>query len=259
MNRTALLSRKAFTLVELLVVIAIIAILAAMTLSALARARRQAQIKEAQTQIGMIVTAINSYEADYSRFPVSSNAQNYATSQKGDFTYGTAGTTGIQLPNGSAASIQNPGAGAYQTNNAEIVAILMDLETYGDGRPTINAGHVKNPNKTKYLPAKMSGNNTMPGVGNDGVYRDPWGNPYIITIDLNFDDKARDAFYDQSAVSADPANANIGLNGLTFNSSAGMFEVNSKVMVWSAGFDKTVDPAGKANQGVNRDNVVSWK
>jgi hypothetical protein len=34
-----------------------------------------------------------------------------------------------------------------------------------------------------------------PGVGTDLVYRDPWGNPYIITLDLNYDEKARDACY----------------------------------------------------------------
>ena len=49
----------------------------------------------------------------------------------------------------------------------------------------------------------MAGNTTSPGVGPDGVYRDPWGNPYIITIDLNYDDKARDAFYRNPTVSAD--------------------------------------------------------
>ena len=56
-----------------------------------------------------------------------------------------------------------------------------------------------------------------PGVGSDGVYRDPWGNPYIITLDLNFDEKARDAFYRAVSVSQDPAssaNPKSGLNGL---------------------------------------------
>ena len=46
-----------------------------------------------------------------------------------------------------------------------------------------------------YLNATRPGDTNTPGVGPDGVYRDPWGNPYIITVDLNYDDKARDAFY----------------------------------------------------------------
>ena len=33
------------------------------------------------------------------------------------------------------------------------------------------------------------------------VYRDPWGNPYIITMDLNYDEQCQDAFYCQQAVS----------------------------------------------------------
>ena len=33
----------------------------------------------------------------------------------------------------------------------------------------------------------------------------------------------------------------------------------SKVMVWSAGPDKKVDPKSKANVGANKDNILSWK
>ncbi len=69
---------------------------------------------------------------------------------------------------------------------------------------TINQGHVKNPQKTRYLNPTMATDINSPGVGPDGVYRDPWGNPYVITVDLNYDDKARDAFYRRPAVSAGP-------------------------------------------------------
>jgi hypothetical protein len=41
----------------------------------------------------------------------------------------------------------------------------------------------------------MSGDTNSPGVGTDLVYRDPWGNPYIITMDLNYDEMCKDAFY----------------------------------------------------------------
>ena len=111
----------------------------------------------------------------------------------------------------------------------------------------------------------MSGNTTSPGVGPDGVYRDPWGNPYIITIDLNYDDKARDAFYRSPAVSTDTGdtsgNPKRGLNGLIPKVIGGntVYEANSPVMVWSAGPDKMIDPAQPANVGANKDNILSWK
>jgi hypothetical protein len=102
---------------------------------------------------------------------------------------------------------------------------------------------------------------TRPGVGPDGVYRDLWGNPFIITLDLNLDEKARDAFYANATVSQDPADNNRGLDGLIKKILPGgsVFEANSPVMVWSAGPDKKIDPTVNARSGANRDNVLSWK
>jgi hypothetical protein len=103
-------------------------------------------------------------------------------------------------------------------------------------------------------------------VGPDLVYRDPWGNPYIISLDLNGDNKTRDAFYRQANVSQ--LNSSAGYNGLVQSNSvvADSFEANTTVMVWSLGPDGncSVDATGtampniKANQDPNKDNVTSW-
>ncbi len=93
----------------------------------------------------------------------------------------------------------------------------MDMQTYpGSGAPTINNNHVKNPKQTKFLNATMTSDPTLPGVGPDLVYRDPWGNPYVISMDLNYDDQCEDAFYCQWAVSENPpgGSSQSGYNGL---------------------------------------------
>ena len=269
---------RGFTLIELLVVISIIAILAAMLLPVLARVKVEAKIHTAQVEIGGLVSAIRDYDSTYSRYPVSKEAMAAAAGQTEDFTFGTTGVAcaGPAGPNGFGAGFSTPTGVepivapgspltpfAYQTNNAEVVAILMDLESYGNGIRTVNYGHIKNPQRTKFLNANFSSNTSSPGVGLDGVYRDPWGNPYIISLDLNGDDKTRDSFY-RGPVSAGAsgqvsAKNPTGLNGLVLDPSGKYYEANLPVMVWSAGPDKLIDPSQPATLGANKDNILSWK
>jgi prepilin-type N-terminal cleavage/methylation domain-containing protein len=248
--------RAGFTLVEMLVVIAIIAILASMLLPVLSKVRVSAQKAQAKLQMQDLVTDIIKYDSDYGRFPVSPAVQ--AAAGSGDFTYG-----GSLFADNIANSVLPATDSVYTTNNSEVIAILMDITD--TSVTAVNQNHQKNPQSTIFLNAKMTGDtNTWPGVGSDLVYRDPWGNPYVITMDLNYDEQCNDAFYTLQKVSQNGVNSQQGYNGLVNPDANGMsdnFRYHGKVMVWSAGPDKkiVVGPASGATSGVNKDNILSWQ
>ena len=235
-----------FTLVEILTVIAIIGILAAMLLVVLAQARNKALKVKAKKEATEIVTAIQAYDSAYGQFPISTDVRNLAGNQ--DFTYGDALLTSALGP------------GSYGANNSEVMAILMDITNYPTGGPTANVNHSKNTQQRAFLTANMVSDATLPGVGPDLVYRDPWGTPYVITLDLSYDERCRDEFYRRAAVSGlGGTNANPGFNGLTNpDGTPDNFLYHGKVMVWSAGPDKAIAPGLPANQGANKDNILNW-
>lgn len=170
-------------------------------------------------EMSQIEAAIRAYETEYGKMPISLEP---SPNKQADFTFGTAGT-------GSKIQIQNRGGGR-QANNSEVMAVLMDLTTFRNGQATVNTNHVRNPKRVAFLDAKQTQGNHRPGVGEDGVYRDPWGNPYIITIDLNGDGFCEDPLYGK---------------------------VPRKIVVWSFGPDGKADPSLKPKEGVNQDNVTT--
>jgi prepilin-type N-terminal cleavage/methylation domain-containing protein len=250
-----------FTLVELLTVIAIIAILAAMLLPVLSKAKLSAYKTQAKVQVNDIATAIQAYDSAYGRFPVTTQAQSNAG--LGDYTYCGFYTNanGITWPNSTSC----------ETSNCDVIAVLMDYTNYPDPLitgSTVNTNYQMNPQKTMFLNAKLSGWDPkqpglpLPGVGGDLVYRDPWGNPYIISMDLNYDGQCVDAFYGLSAVSKGNQQGLVNPTSPTSNN----YQFHGTVMVWSMGpygpgtpSASSFDPAQASTASINKNHILSWQ
>jgi prepilin-type N-terminal cleavage/methylation domain-containing protein len=217
---------QAFTLIEMLVVIAIIGILAGILLPALAAVKVKAKIKQAQMEMMNLGAAIKAYEKEYNRFPGSAKVEQNGNP---DFTFGDGGIATGKL---------------YEDNNRVVMCILLNHldQAPADIKPDIKN---RNPRNLSLFDAKWVQNNEPGGVGTgDHIFRDPWGSPYIITIDLNGDDKCVDAYYKT-------------IGGPGFTGAAPPYEFTGDVMIWSFGPDKQFGTV--AGKNFDKDNILSWK
>jgi prepilin-type N-terminal cleavage/methylation domain-containing protein len=241
-------SVHAFTLIELLVVMAIMGILAGLLLTALAAAKLNAQRTLCHTEETQLVTAISAYYAAYGRLPASTNAVNAVTNS--DFTFGTSVTGGGgELSNmpvipGAAGGITTSNS-SYQNNNSEVIAILRD-DVYYPEYATNGAqvlGHIYNSQQTQFYQGKLATGPGSPGIGTDEIMRDPWGLPFIVTLDLSGDGRVLDPY----------------LNQIYRNQYLGTtLMVPGQAVVWSFGPARQIDLTTGSKSAANKYMVTSF-
>ena len=209
-------STRAFTLIELLVVIAIIAILIGLLFPAFNAVQKQAKQTQAKNDLTQIVNAVNAFYTDYGKYPL-------PTGTTGDFIYG-------------------PGGNSNPPSNAELLYTLR-----GVNAGTMNLNNAANPRIIVFISPPYVKNDTAgnrrSGVSNtDGSYYDPWGTPYDVKIDGNYDNSMTNPYGN--------------------NQGAGPSPLTIGVIAWSLGSDQALGstPPSTGN-GIytNSDDVISWQ
>jgi prepilin-type N-terminal cleavage/methylation domain-containing protein len=198
-------SEAAFTLIELLVVISIIAVLIGLLFPVFQGVQNQARKAQARNDLVQIVTAIGAYYTEYGKYPLTPTAP-------ADTTYGGT-STNEQLFNElrSVTPLQNP---------RRIVFL--------------------SPPDVKDVNNPRAGISSAPAPA--GQYFDPWGKPYLVRIDTDYDNQV-----------SNPYSQNAGAAPL----------LRSAVIAWSFGKDASsqsisTTPSDK-NAGTNKDDVISWQ
>jgi prepilin-type N-terminal cleavage/methylation domain-containing protein len=207
-------SRRAFTLIELLVVIIIIAILVGFLFPAFRGVQDQAKRTQAKNDLSQIVTAVNAYYTEYGKYPIDT-------------------------------TVKGTGDATYSTDNNGLFDILRNMTG-------ITPGNALNPRGIVFIqppPAKDQTNSTSGIKTSTGVWYDPWGSPYNVAIDGNYNNIVRAPNYTDLAatyVTATDGSSDVG--------------VGTGVIGWSFGADLTLGTKSPASSNYkNSDDVISWQ
>ena len=103
----------------------------------------------------------------------------------------------------------------------------MARETVAGAQSEVATNQLRNARRIECLNERLAGDTNSPGIGPDFVFRDPWGSPYIITLDLNGDGKSDDCLY----------------------------HIKGAVSVWSFGPDRKASATKPTDADVNKDNI----
>jgi prepilin-type N-terminal cleavage/methylation domain-containing protein len=159
--------RHNFTLTEVLTVIAIIGILAAITTPVVIMSRDRGRVAQAQGDITAIVTALKQMDSDYHRV-LDKNGKIGGKS--------VSATSGVAKVDGDAydamiAELSAPKSGGLTVSVNKRKKIYLDPRKEFDPSKDYN---------------KVDADSNIDNKA--ALYRDPWGNPYIVYIKVARDD-----------------------------------------------------------------------
>ncbi len=192
--------QRAFTLVELLVVLSIVLVLLGLLFPAYQGAQNQARKVQARNDVTQIVVAVTAYYTEYGKYPLS-------PSSPADTTYGRTVTND---------KILNELRSVDATDNPRGIVFISPPYAKDAGDP-------------------RAGISTAPG--NAGQYFDPWGQPYRIRVDTNYDNQVSNPY---------PADNSVP-------------NIRQGAIAWSSGKDGKAPDNGGAQSAKNSDDVISWQ
>ena len=209
--------KQTFTLVELLVVIGIIAILAGLVIPAVIRAQMQGRITQAKSDMATILLALKGVESTYNKMvaPESGSTNTYSFDGK-DVSKGSGKFSDcITLGGGNDTSVD-----AYDCFIAEL-SVPNKVST-----PNINKRKIKflDPNP-KFDPTKnYSDADNLPYL-----WRDPWGNRYVIIINTQLTDEIPNPADTNKSLAAKAIVYSYGPNGEDNNAKNILYDVGSSL------------------------------
>lgn len=208
-------SRDGFTLVEMMVVTLIIATLASLLLAAASGVFERSRKVQAKNDLIQIVTAINAFYAEYGQYPTSD----------------TSDTVAI----GGASAVTN--AALFNTLRAKSTALNTKSVVF------LTPSYAK----------------TAAGIPKGGIsqtansidqYFDPWGSPYSVLIDGDYNNSITNPYSDVDG-SAGPPSLSFGVVAFSLGKNGrlgGGASLNSSFS----------SEAGSANIYKNSSDVLSW-
>jgi prepilin-type N-terminal cleavage/methylation domain-containing protein len=208
--RAVALREGGFTLIELLVVIVIVAILAGLAFPVFQSVQNEAKKTQAKNDVTQIVTAVNAFYTEYGKYPIATD----------------------------------------DTPIANTADLLYTLRAIPSGA---NAAYAMNPRKIAFLNVPDAKDPASPRSGiknSNGQWYDPWGSPYKVAIDGNYDNQLANPYGPTGGAGSDPLHEGV---------IAWSFGRNGALGGGSAATSAFAKEPGTANNYLSSGDVISWQ